>query len=342
MTSTTTQIDQYYERVRAALGALAPDVRDDLLEDLPDHLAEVLAEGEGSLRDRLGEPEDYAAELYAAASGDGPTGAAPHRLQAGWARAAELANGFDLRAGRLVGYPRLTELLRAMRPGWWVLRGWIVAEWLVGRNDRWNIVPKIGGSSLVGFAFLLALIAASVWIGQRSLRFTDWPRRLMLIASAIIAVWALVSLTNNVGTSYSYGGPVNDVGPYSDGTGADATDVYVYDQNGNQVPGARLFDQNGNPIQIGSGTCQNGDIAPGTGPDGTAQSWTYPLCPADPGPFRSGPGPLPATATATASASASTAPPSSTSPTGTSKTSPTAAPSGKPTVGRATSAQPTR
>jgi HAAS domain-containing protein len=327
MTSTTTlEIDQYYERVRAALGGLTPEVRDDLLEDLPDHLAEVLAEGEGSLRDRLGEPEQYAAELYAAAAGAGAgaSAAAPHRLHAGWARAAELANGFDLRAGRLVGYSRLTDLLRAIRPGWWVLRGWIVAQFLAGIHGRWDIVPKIGGSAVVGFAFTVAVIAASVWLGQRSLRFAEWPRRVMLVASAIIAAWALVSLTGNVGTSYSYGGPVGDVGPYSDVTGADATDVYVYDQNGNQVVGARLFDQNGDPIQLGSSVCENGDTAPGTGPDGTAQTWTYPLCPADPGPFRSGPGPLPAAPSA--STPTSPAPPSRTA---------------KPTSGHSASSSPT-
>jgi hypothetical protein len=340
MTSTTTpEIDQYYERVRTALSGLAPDVRDDLLEDLPDHLAEVLAEGGGSLRDRLGEPEDYAAELYAAAGGDGSSAAGPHRLHAGWARASEFANSVDLRAGRLVGYPRTTDLFRDVRPGWWVLRGWIVAEWLADRRGGWALVPKIGDSTVVGFVFMLAVIAASVWLGQRSLRFGDWSRRLMLIASAIIAVWALVVLASNFGTSYSYGGPVGDPGSYNDpSVGGEATDIYVYDRDGNQVVGARLFDQSGNPIQLGDGTCQNGDIAPGTGPGGTAQTWTYPLCPADPGPFRSGPGPLPATA----SAPASSAPPSvAVPPTGTSTTAPTPTPTAKPTAGRATSTQPT-
>jgi hypothetical protein len=125
-TVATIEIESYYDRVRAALAGLAPEMRDDLLEDLPDHLAEVLAEGDGSLRDRLGEPEAYADELRAAAGVEpaaGPTAHGVHRaLERGLGRTTDLVRRFDLQAGRLVGYPRLRDLLRAPAPGWWVLR----------------------------------------------------------------------------------------------------------------------------------------------------------------------------------------------------------------------------
>ena len=52
------EIDYYLERVRVALQDLPEDVRDDLLEDLPAHFAEVLAEQGGSLVDRLGPPAE--------------------------------------------------------------------------------------------------------------------------------------------------------------------------------------------------------------------------------------------------------------------------------------------
>src|ERR687889_155753 len=42
-------------------------IRDELLEDLPEHLAEVAADDVGSLADRLGPPSVYAAELLASA-----------------------------------------------------------------------------------------------------------------------------------------------------------------------------------------------------------------------------------------------------------------------------------
>ncbi|MDT4958929.1 MAG: hypothetical protein QOD31_2728, partial [Pseudonocardiales bacterium] len=104
-TVATIEIESYYDRVRAALAGLAPEMRDDLLEDLPDHLAEVLAEGDGSLRDRLGEPEAYADELRAAAGvepGAVPTAHGVHRaLERGLGRATDLVRRFDLQAGRL-------------------------------------------------------------------------------------------------------------------------------------------------------------------------------------------------------------------------------------------------
>ena len=67
----------YAATVRAQLADLPAMERDVLLEDLEQHLAEVAAEGEGSLVDRLGPPEDYAVELRAAYR------AGRHRLRLG-------------------------------------------------------------------------------------------------------------------------------------------------------------------------------------------------------------------------------------------------------------------
>jgi hypothetical protein len=59
-------VASYGAAVRDALADLAAGEREDLLEDLEDHLAEVAAESGAPLRDRLGTPEQYAAELRAA------------------------------------------------------------------------------------------------------------------------------------------------------------------------------------------------------------------------------------------------------------------------------------
>ena len=63
----TDEITAYVEAVRAALSGLPDAIRDELLEDLPEHLAEVAADDVGSLTDRLGPPSVYAAELLASA-----------------------------------------------------------------------------------------------------------------------------------------------------------------------------------------------------------------------------------------------------------------------------------
>ena len=69
MTATTASIEvrEYLAAVSRELADLPADERDDLLEDLDSHLHEVIAEGEGSLEQRLGPPAQYAAELRASA-----------------------------------------------------------------------------------------------------------------------------------------------------------------------------------------------------------------------------------------------------------------------------------
>ncbi|MGI8666056.1 MAG: hypothetical protein ACR2N4_08500 [Jatrophihabitans sp.] len=294
-TTTTLEIEQYYERVRAALAGLAPQAREDLLEDLPDHLAEVSADGEGTLADRLGEPEAYAEELRTAAGLDAaPVGTRAGGLQAGLVaavrRGSELADRFDVGAARLVGYPRLTDLLRAVRPGWWVLRGWIVAQFLCGAHDRasWHgFVPSTGGNTVLGLLLMVMAVLASVWLGRQSVRMRSWGRRLMALASVVIAIWAVTVLAHNVGgTAYAYNDPgFSYSSPYDS-----INDIYVYERDGKLVDGARLFDQNGNPLQLGAGACADGSSAFRV-VDGI--NWTYPLCPSDTGPFRAGPGPAP-------------------------------------------------
>ena len=68
----------YAARVRAQLADLPATEMDVLVEDLEQHLAEVAAEGEGSLEQRLGSAEQYARELRAAYTAGQP-GIQEHR-----------------------------------------------------------------------------------------------------------------------------------------------------------------------------------------------------------------------------------------------------------------------
>ena len=326
---TTAEIEDYYQRIRNCLVDLDVAVRDDLLEDLPDHLAEVAAEGTGSLIDRLGTPEAYAAELRTAAGLDADSSGVG--IDRSWAersrRLSELLDRADVRLARPIGYPRLTELLVALRPGWWVVRGWLVAQLLCGAHNRasWHgFVPSLGDNRALGFGVLVAAIAASIWFGRRTRDWTVWPRRLVAAAGLLLAGWGIFVLAHNVGgTEYVY----SSYAQTSGNAPLDAvTDVYGYDSNGNLVPGLRLFDQAGNPIQLGSYACQNGDMAPGA----VGLTWTYPLCPADPGPFRAGPGALQSSTLP----SGQTAVPSESG-------QPSGATSSKPSIGHPPTATPT-
>ena len=321
MTSTMTpEIEDYYDRVLATLDDLAPDILNDLLEDLPDHLAEVAAEGEGTLIERLGEPEAYADELRSAAglepvrTANEPGVGLAERLQ----QVAELAARLDVRVGGLVGYPRLRDLVRAAQPGWWVLRGWLVAQLIVHNTRTYSLraalVPRVSGSLLLGFVLVLGGIIVSVWFGRRSLSFGLWPRRIIGAIGLLLVLWSATVLAGRVDIS----GYV-DSGSYVDNStpADDAQDIYVYDQSGHLVPGARIYDQSGNAINLGSGICSDGNLSHSA--DGT--QYSYPLCPSDPGPFRAGPGVVPG-----ASATPSVTPAPSAELTPSAKPTPTARP----------------
>lgn len=325
ITTSSVEVEQYCAAVRVALAGVSDEVTEDLLEDLPHHLAEVLAEGEGSLRDRLGEPAAYAEELRAAA-GLEPAGADSSaigtraRMAEAAGRAVDRAGRVDVRVGRLVGYERFSDLARAVRPGWWVLRGWIVAQFLCGARTgggTWHgLVPRLNGSRLVGTAVAFAVIAASVWLGRRGLRFSAWPRRALLAASVVIALAGVALYSSSGSSSFSY------IAPASAALLPSSDFDCVYDKAGNLVDGARFFDQNGNQLfYLPEPNCTSGSTSivvnggPGAVGDpespGAAPTPTYPVCASDPGPFCSGPGPISPTSASSTSPQSSTAPPSS-------------------------------
>ncbi|RZU52113.1 putative membrane protein [Krasilnikovia cinnamomea] len=274
------EIAAYVFAVRAALGDLPESLRDELLEDLPEHLAEVLAEGEGTLIERLGVPSAYAAELRTSAGFVGgfpdPPPPSPDRLRE---LGQELRRGLgivDRRLGPLFGAARASEFLAMLRPAWWVLRGYLVAMVLAGILDdsgqSIGLLPRIGGSEAVALVLLAAGVLGSIWVGRRTVNLTHWPRYALYAASVILVIVALGGFT--LADSNSLDPEYTDVG-YSDPYG-NVQDVFVYDQQGRLVKGARLFDQDGTPIHLGNPWC---DVAAdGSGPNAADES-VYPYCP---------------------------------------------------------------
>ncbi|GAA3739385.1 HAAS signaling domain-containing protein [Micromonospora maritima] len=275
MTVTGQEITDYVDRVRAALADLPPSVRDELTEDLPEHLAEVAAEGDGALVDRLGPPEAYAAELRTVAGAEpGRRPARLRRLAAVRDRATTQVRLLDRQLGPLVGQARVADFLRSLRPAWWLVRGWLAAL-LVGEmtgSDRAGLLPRIEGSVLGGLVLLAGAMLASLWLGRRSGDFTGWPRRLHLVGTAVLAVFALVVVTDvqeRAGVD-----PDADYQQVSvDGRFDRIEDVFVYDQQGRLIRDAQLFDQNGVPIRLGWPTCLDSS---GSVP---APRNAYPYCP---------------------------------------------------------------
>ncbi|MEU5723104.1 HAAS signaling domain-containing protein [Micromonospora sp. NPDC047738] len=330
MTVTGQEIADYVERVRAALADLPPAVRDELTEDLAEHLTEVAAEADGTLVDRLGAPEAYAAELRAAAGADGDGGqaSADRRFAAARARISAGLRGLDTRLGPLLGYATASEFLRPLRPAWWLVRGWLAALLIsAALGEPSGLLPRLSGSVLAGLFLLAGTVLASIWLGRHSVGFRGWPRRLLRLGTAALLLFAFAALLNVDQHARS-----DDFGPYagvSVGNPYDSIeDVFVYDEEGRLVRNARLFDQNGVPIRLGYPTCvDSGQYPPRN---------VYPYCP-DRAPFA----PRPAAPAPTASP-ATPAPTVSPEPTGspTASTTPTDTPTAAPPSGAPEPADP--
>ncbi|HTJ33461.1 MAG TPA: hypothetical protein VL738_09545 [Dactylosporangium sp.] len=259
------EIDFYLERVGAALADLPADVRDDLMEDLPAHFAEVLEEQGGSLVERLGPPADYAAELRAAAGLQSePVRRVPGlpRLEARIARARRWLGVLDARAGVAIGYERFSDFARLLRPAWWIVR----AVGLVAVVFALDIIPRDRFDDPIGWVLVAAAVVVSVRIGA-----TGRPRipRWAGYGATAVAVIGVLTVAANADrfNSYTY---TNDTGinnPYGY-----ITDVYPVDRNGHPLDGVALYDQNGNPITIGDPwRCATVDQQPPEVP-------TYPMC----------------------------------------------------------------
>ncbi|MEU1808683.1 HAAS signaling domain-containing protein [Micromonospora aurantiaca (nom. illeg.)] len=274
MTVTGQEITDYVDRVRAALADLPPEMRDELTEDLPEHLAEVAAEGDGALVDRLGTPEAYAAELRAAA------GAQPrrrparfHRLAEARAQAATQLRLLDRQLGPVLGHETVSDFLRPLRPAWWLMRGWLAAllvAWMV--DGRSGLVPRLDGNSSSGLLLLMGAIVVSMWWGRRSAGITGWRRQLHQIATAALLLFSfavLAQVDERADTDVYSGYEQTSVDHRYDRI----EDVFVYDQQGRLIRDAQLFDQNGVPIRLGWPNCLDSSGAV------PAPRNAYPYCP---------------------------------------------------------------
>jgi hypothetical protein len=281
------EITAYVDAVRDTLADLPADTRQELLDDLPEHLAEVLADGEGSLVDQLGTPQAYAAELRGAAGlvGGFAGRPAPDRFARLRETVRKNLHAADVRVGPLLGYEHASEFLHLLRPAWWVVRGYLVAMVLARVLDDSGqpigLLPRIGGSEAVAFLLLAAAVLGSIWLGRRSAPLAPWPRYALRSGTVLLVLVALTGFLD--ADSSTRGSSYQDVrydNPYGE-----INDVYVYDGQGRLLTGVRLFDQNGQPIRLGNPWCEDMASEDGSWEPRPAWETTYPYCPQN-APFR--------------------------------------------------------
>ena len=255
----TTEADSYLAQVRAALADLPPVLRDDLLEDLPGHLEETLAEVGGPLERTLGTPQAYAAELRASLPDRVQEPVATSRRLDAWGQAAVrsgsrgarrvVAGLADLPYGR-----QLLAFLPELRPGWWVLRGYLLvalpaALGVLGLGV--GVLPflTLFRSDLLGLALTASAVVGSMRLGRRSAGLSDEGRRLVIAGN--LALVALVALAGgNLRASLT----PDDQFVYASDTshlqGPDGpiSNLYAFDADGRPLSGVQLFDQEGRPV----------------------------------------------------------------------------------------------
>lgn len=245
-------IHSYVAHVAHHLSDLPAEEREELIGGLEADLAERATElpDGADLTSAFGAPEEYAAELRSAA------GLPPRVVTAPPAppKVSVLAeNEASWRASRdafLAKHSWAADL----RPVWWVARGAILALvplFLLG-------VPLFG----LGFWFLtIAGAAVSFWWSRRDPAPSTWANRIAILASlAALLISLPLALTMAARAAWTgepqviYSESVGSGGTMgSDGVwvnGEPASNLYVYDAEGNRLDRVRIFNQYGQAVGV--------------------------------------------------------------------------------------------
>ena len=249
-----TDLASYLTEVERLLDDLPDDDRRELIEDVREHITEVAAEDEGSLVERLGPPDVYAAELRASAG-------LPPRVEPSEESVVDRARRLMQRSpiGTFLEWAPVRAVrafLPELKPGWWVLRGYLAAvaidALLFAPNADGGLPsPSLGGSSALGFVFIIACVLLSVVAGRAATR----DRRIgafALVANAVIvlmfiAAWPRTQMpTDSVSIVQA-----RPFGFLQHEDGAAITHICAYDEDGDRLKDVQLFDQDGRPV-VGS------------------------------------------------------------------------------------------
>lgn len=278
----------YAAAVRKALADLGPEQVEELTDGLEANLTDALADDlrphGADLVEEFGEPAAYAAELRTAAGVDA-VGGRPRRGLVAQVRALRAGTrGVLARARRRRWWPAVTEIVAALRPLLWVVRGWVAFQalsWAIGER---SLTPGWWPTSPIAALLMLLCVVGSIQVGRgRWLR----GRRLapavgVATAAALLATYPLVhwvqgsqraAVALQVARSAVDNTPetvVELVPTPVDGVvvdGVSANNLFVYDANGHPLEGVQIYDDQGRPVR----TVVDG-VAPSSRP-GEAAPW---------------------------------------------------------------------
>ncbi|MGH7760762.1 MAG: HAAS signaling domain-containing protein [Candidatus Dormibacteraceae bacterium] len=271
----------YADAVRAALASLPEKERESLLEDLESHLAEVASESDAPLQERLGTPEAYAAELKLAYGTSADAGETKPRGPKRERRTALIHAVTGTRA-----YREVRAMLPELRPGWWVLRGYLAILFLAflfrGQDNLRPIPNPFHSLGLFQILATVAAIVVSVRLGRRGLPDNKAWRAAAAAANVAIVVLALpvlVSMGTSNGYTYYGGDPSGSYAPPVDASYyvPGVSNIYPYSSDGKPLKGVLLYDQDGRPLVIDTSGKGGGVTNVPVGSDGLPIPNAYPL-----------------------------------------------------------------
>ncbi len=241
--STRPDVLTYVAAVREHLSDLGAEVVEELTGGLEADLADLAAESDDPLPQRLGDPQGYAAELRTAAG-------LPGRVPT--SRRAPIA----ARLRSHPQWPAVSGFFVTLRPAWWVARA-LTAWWLL----TWVLGTFIGLLSLV---VLVVAVVVSVELGRGRWERHGWLRAPVLVGNVLAAlVLPIVCLTVVDGHRYVDAGSSSYVPPAGlTSNGTSVSNVFAYDGNGAPLTDVQLFDQDGRPLSVdpeqGAGSTDDG------------------------------------------------------------------------------------
>jgi uncharacterized membrane protein len=249
-TTVPPEVAAYLEAIRRTLSDLPPAEQDDLLAEVEASLVEGASEG-GAISAQLGSPDEFAAELRAAAG--------LHELPSrppDWTVSARDA------LARLAADPRTAAVrgwLGQLAPIWWIARAYVAVCVVAlavhaGWSTRHSEVPRFG-SGAWGFAAILAAAVLSIWIGFRTRRTRTAIAPFVLIVNVALLIAAVPIARHVTNNSTPFVTSFVEVPVIVHGLaneGNPVTNIYPYSRDGRLLHDVLLYDGAGRPIAVQS------------------------------------------------------------------------------------------
>lgn len=282
----TPDIRSFAAAVRVELADLPADDVDDLLDGLEADLAEQAADSGDAFV--LPDAVAYAAELRSAAGlPDRPVGDAPRVPLRERLERLRLLAAARIRTNAAGAWT--LDLLVALRPVWWLIRGFALYVLLASvvtiglTGSAVYLDTPLAWIALFATTLLSIQWGRGAWVGAAPLRAL---RSIVTVLTAVTAVILVIAAPTVVPRLFAASSAMSDVG-YVDTTqpglaldGVRIRNIYPYDAEGKPLTGVQLFDQDGRELTT-------------VGQAGAIETWEWDQY------FAGGGGPVPAPAAGT-------------------------------------------